>query len=579
MADTPPKIGTQQASGQQQIAGQGRLLSHADMQQRATAVNPAVADMSGNILSPGEAQLLENGGSTLSWNPQNPPALTGGMNKLGPPHPYQSGPLGWSEKLNDKLAASVPGKANWGGRDFARFVAGPVFAPVDALASGQLALQGHPVKAFNRGAQAIGEAVGPLAAITAPEAIPAMAGMTLLNQGETSGLQSLGISPESSQAISNLTSLLMGTKVPMVREEGSPENFTHGINKFEQALSPARSSRNLDVHNSIVAAAPDLREIATAPEMRQKRLWRRSGVPKSETANALASALHNHADTIYAKRAKMMSPFNNVFVSAKPIGDEVNKLVVPDLFDPQSKMEMQDIVQAAAPFSNRNGAEMNVPLRSLENQRQRYRSQLRGNWFTNQKADLQKVAEAKHRGSVKAVENAMNQLQDVDMPRSPANSMRKLNMQAGRLDALGDRLAIRAIGSNFRDPNTAERLLHGGHTFISAHGGTPYIGVFANPTSLVEGLTSPRSANGLARAALRNFGRPNRVSLLPYLADKFKVYRGVHPEVTPGEQFDIDTKQPPPTSGLLGTATKRRLLTGPSTRRIGAPNNRMLGPG
>lgn len=429
---------------------------------------------------------------------------------IGPPHPYQHSaftPLGAAARLNDEMVASVPEATgtNAAAMPFMRMVAGPAFGFLDAPAAGQLMLEGHPVQAANKAFEAVGETSAPLLAISAPASIPVMAAMGGANAVQRKGLEMAGMAPENAELASNLTSLAMGglaKVVPYEDEAGTGMDFTKGINRMEQALSPARSRRFLNTRKDIEAAVPDLRRIARSGDLK--------GVKKQDFGGTLAGLMHDRAVDYYNQRHALIEPFKNVYTELAPVGKEVRNLANPGMriASPETAQEVEN---EAARFDNNH-----VTLGDADSLRARFRKELQNRDFLKtQKSDVQDIAEAKHRGAVKAVEDAMKQL------GPEGQSMRDLNMKGGRLDALGDRLAVRSIGSHFREPTTSQRLMRGGHMFVSAHGDLPYIGVFANPTSLAEEAFSPRGTNALVKSAMRNFGRSPRMTLFQALRQKF----------------------------------------------------------
>lgn len=459
--------------------------------------------------------------------PQQPaaPAATISANPTGWMHPLNTLRLA-EARLQSHLQGGVsPGVAQFMGSA----VQGPLKAAEGALetASGHLL---HGPADIIRGLGTAFEIPGALAGAVNPMAsfipvAPSLVGGAAVNKG----LTTLGVSPQTASDVGTLTGAAIGMLpsvglLPKIMPtSGTPSSFKKAGNYLEKALAPGRTSRNLDLRANIDAAAPDLRAIAQQREMRPYNvIWRRVGLHKENTAPALAAAMHDRASGIFDQRANLLAQQHDVFASQQPIADNIRGLIQPDVTAPEARYQNELFNDIAKPYDRVQNAENVVPVKSLEADRKFFRQNLLNrDYFKSLKPAEQRLAEAKHRGAVQAIENAMDTLQGADNPGSPAFSMRQLNMRGGRLDRLGDRLAIRAIGSSFRDPDTFDTLLRGGHTFVSAHGGIPYMGIFANPTALVNEARNPRGTNALARAALRQYARFAKESPLAAIRNNF----------------------------------------------------------
>lgn len=195
---------------------------------------------------------------------------------------------------------------------------------------------------------------------------------------------------------------------------------------------------------------------------------------------------------------------------------EIPSQQISNLVTTGMKLNEPDTAAAISAEANRFGG-FPTTMESAESLRARLRHNLNNaEFYKTQKSDAQELDEAKHRGVVAALENAFNQI-------NPDVSLRNINMSGGRLDKLGDRLAIRSIGAQ-QDPAAFSQALHAAHIFGSTHGGVPYLGVFGDTSKLGSALLNPRGTNIMARRAMSNFGRPNRVSVLNYM-------RGNYPKV------------------------------------------------
>lgn len=501
-----------------------------------------------------------------------PPTATISANPTGWMHPLNTLRL-WEARLQSHLQNGVsPGVAN--------FMGSPELGLMKAAEGGMEVGSGHPLHGSADVLRGVGQAAtipGAMLGAFAPGTLAAAAPVMLAQEGTERGLKAVGVPERTASDIGTVTAGglgMFGKVLPGGNEEGM--TFEKGINKLEKALAPGRTTRFLNTRSDLEAVAPDLRAIAKTGTFKPRRPWRPGGLPLRDTANTLAAAMHQRASDVFEQRAKAMEPFANVYTETAPIEQNIRGLITPGMrqaarHDPDALRTVRALRREA----NSYGGE-HIPLSQLESLRQRFRKEL-GNtdFFKTQKTDVQDLAEARHRGAVKAVEDAMQQLQGPG-----AESAKALNMRGGRLDTLGDRLAVRAIGSSFREPGALNQMLRGSHAFISAHGGMPYIGVFANPTALAEDMVNPRGTNALVRRAMKDFGRTSRQTPLHFLAQRFALLAPREKRELPEENElpeDIRAKlfqtlglRPNPTEGI-GLPPFRPDLPPPGARRLLPP--------